>query len=268
MSLRIVSWNVNSIRQRLDHVARFVAEWQPDVLCLQETKVRDENFPASDLAEMGFTHQVIRGQKAYNGVAILSRLPFEAQDHRIWCSKDDKRHLSVTLAGGSAGPIELHNFYVPSGGPTPDREANDKFGHKLDFLEEMAAWARVHARGRRLLLVGDLNVAPLENDVWNHKRLVRSVGHTPMESERMANLLEAGALTDVGRHFVPPDQPLYTWWGYRFPQSLERNYGWRLDHALASEPLHDALARMEVVKATRAWEKPSDHVPLLVEIAT
>lgn len=267
MSLRIATWNVNSIRQRLEHLARFVAGWRPDVLCLQETKIRDEDFPAAALASLGFEHQVFRGQKAYNGVAILSRVAFEERDHRIWCAKDDKRHVSVTLPGGSGGPIELHNFYVPSGGPLPDREANEKFGHKLDFLEEMAAWARTHARGRRLLLVGDLNVAPLENDVWNHKRLVRSVGHTPGESERMAALLEAGALTDVGRHFVPPEEPLYTWWGYRFPQSVERDYGWRLDHALASEPLRPALAGMEVVKETRLWERPSDHVPFLVEIA-
>lgn len=268
LSLRVVSWNINSIRQRLEHVARFTAEWQPDVLCLQETKVRDEEFPVADLVEMGFEHCIFRGQKSYNGVAILSRIPFDAQDHRIWCSKDDKRHLSVTLPFGRGEPIEIHNFYVPSGGPTPDPEVNARFAHKLSFLEEMADWASVHTRGRRVLLVGDLNVAPLEKDVWNHKRQLRSVGHTPGESERIAALLEAGALIDVGRHFVPPDKPLYTWWAYRFPQSFQRDYGWRLDHAFASEPLRAALQRLSIVRETRAWERPSDHVPVVVDLAS
>lgn len=267
MSLRVVTWNINSIRQRLEHLARFSEEWKPDVLCLQETKVRDEDFPVADLVGMGYHHHVFRGQKAYNGVAILSRLPFDARDHRIWCSKDDKRHLAVTLPFGEGEPLEIHNFYVPSGGPIPDPEANDKFAHKLSFLEEMAAWADHHTRGRRVMLVGDLNVAPLENDVWNHKRQIRSVGHTPAESARIAALIEAGALVDVGRHFVPPEEPLFTWWGYRFPKSFEKNYGWRLDHALVSQPLRHNLKRLSVVKETRTWERPSDHVPVVVDLA-
>jgi len=267
LSLRIVTWNVNSVRQRLEHIARFTTQWQPDVLCLQETKVQDGEFPLPDLQEMGYSHCVFRGQKSYNGVAILSRLPFEIQDHRIWCDNDDKRHVTVTLPFGSGAPLELHNFYVPSGGPKPDLLANEKFAHKLMFLDEMAEWIRTHSRDRRVMLVGDLNVAPLEKDVWNHKRLLRSVGHTPVESERIAALLQAGDLIDVGRHFVPAEEPLYTWWGYRFPQAFERDYGWRLDHALVSAPLRHALQDMAIVRETRAWERPSDHVPLVVDLA-
>jgi exodeoxyribonuclease-3 len=260
--VRIATWNVNSIRQRLDHLARLADEKNPDVVCLQETKVADEAFPADEIGKMGFTHQAIRGQKAYNGVAILSRLPFEERGHRIWCEKDDKRHVNVRLPGG----VELHNFYVPSGGPVPDPEANDKFAHKLSFLEEMAAWAGSECRGRRLVLVGDLNVAPLETDVWNHKRLVRSVGHTPTESAAIAKLMESGALTDVARHFVPKTEPLYTWWGYRYPQSVQKNYGWRLDHVFASEAALDDISGLDVIKDTRTWEKPSDHVPVVFDI--
>ena len=263
MTLRLATWNVNSIRQRLDHLARFAAEFQPDVLCLQETKVRDEDFPGDFLCDLGYRHQVVHGQKGYNGVAILSRLAFAQRETRVWCKKDDRRHASVTLPGG----LELHNFYVPSGGPLPDPEKNDKFAHKLQFLREMASWGRRAKPGaRRVVLVGDLNVAPLEHDVWNHKRLQRSVGHTPVESEHMAKVLKAGGLVDVARHFVPPSEPLYTWWGYRFPQSYEKNYGWRLDHVWVGEPLLADLGGFQVVEQTRTWEKPSDHVPVMIEI--
>lgn len=263
MTLRLATWNINSIRQRLDHLTRFSNEVRPDVICLQETKVRDDDFPARHLSDLGYEHQVIRGQKSYNGVAIVSRARFEGMGASNWCGRDDRRHAYVRLPGG----IELHNFYVPSGGPTPDPEANDKFAHKLQFLNEMAAWGkREGVAGRRLMLVGDLNVAPLDTDVWNHKRLLRSVGHTPVESAHMAKVLADSGLVDAARHFVPPSEPLYTWWGYRFAQSVEKNYGWRLDHLWASPPLLPSLTNFQVVKQTRTWEKPSDHVPVVVDI--
>lgn len=263
MALKIATWNVNSLRQRLDHLARLTSEVGPDVVCLQETKVADESFPEEAVRAMGYEHLLIHGQKAYNGVAILSRQPFEAEDTRGWCGKDDRRHAFVRLAGG----LELHNFYVPSGGATPDPEQNDKFAHKLAFLTEMAAWATESKLSeRRAVIVGDLNVAPLEADVWNHKRLLRSVGHTPVESAHMARLLDAGGLIDAVRHFVPASEPVFTWWGYRFPQAVEKNYGWRLDHVLVTPPLTGALSGLRVIKETRTWEKPSDHVPVVLEL--
>ena len=115
MPLRIATWNVNSLRQRLDHLARFAAEVAPDVICLQETKVTDELFPREAIQEIGYPHLLIHGQKGYNGVAILSRLAFQSQETKVWCGKDDRRHAAVTVECGS-GVIELHNFYVPSGG--------------------------------------------------------------------------------------------------------------------------------------------------------
>ncbi len=266
MTIRRATWNVNSLRQRLDHLARFAAELAPDVICLQETKVTDQEFPRQAVREIGYPHLLIHGQKGYNGVAILSRLAFQSQDTKVWCGKDDRRHATVTFEYGS-GVLELHNFYVPSGGPTPDPETNDKFAHKLRFLREMAEWAtRTRLGARAAVLVGDLNVAPLEADVWNHTRLLRSVGHTPVESARIAALIEAGGLIDVGRHFVPPSEPLYTWWGYRYPQAFAKDYGWRLDHVLATAPLEASLAGFRVVRDTRAWERPSDHVPVVLDI--
>lgn len=263
MTLTIATWNVNSVRQRLDNIGRFVEAKAPDVLCLQEIKVRDEDFPAEALRDLGYRHQLVRGEKGYNGVAILSRQPLAEEHAKSWCDKDDRRHASVLLEG----EIELHNFYVPSGGPQPDRDANPKFDHKLSFLTEMADWAREDSvAARALILLGDLNVAPLETDVWNHKRLLRSVGHTPVESEHMARLLEAGSFIDAERHFVPPEEPLFTWWGYRFAQSFERNYGWRLDHVWVTPPLAGALRSVTVYRDARTWPQPSDHVPVILEL--
>ena len=263
MALRIATWNVNSLRQRLDHLARLAQEQAPDVICMQETKVRDEEFPADALRNLGYAHLLIHGQKSYNGVAIASRRPFEAEEKIVWCAKDDRRHAAVRFPGG----VELHNFYVPSGGPTPDPEANDKFAHKLQFLSEMADWARTgELKARKAILVGDLNVAPLEWDVWNHKKLLRSVGHTPVESAHMERLREAGELVDVPRQFTPAPEPLYSWWGYRYPQSYQKDYGWRLDHVLATPPLAGSIKNLRTLRETRTWEKPSDHVPVIFDL--
>ena len=272
MTIRLATWNVNSLRQRLDHMARFAAEFRPDVICLQETKVVDALFPRQEVRDMGYPHLLVHGQKGYNGVAILSRAPFEAEETKSWCGRDDRRHACVRLAGGPPGGVdgglEVHNFYVPSGGPLPDPETNDKFAHKLQFLREMADWARASKLGRRkAVLLGDLNVAPLETDVWNHKRLLRSVGHTPVETGHIARLREAGQLIDAARHFVPESEPLYTWWGYRHAPALAKDYGWRLDHVLVTPPVAASLAAFRVVRETRAWARPSDHVPVVLDLA-
>ena len=263
MPLRIATWNVNSVRQRSAHLERFLTESDIDVICLQETKVEDPLFPLEGVTALGYRHQLIHGQKSYNGVAILSRVPFEDQGKLVWCRKDDCRHLWVRLPGG----VDLHNFYVPSGGDKPDPAINDKFDHKLKFLRAMARWCRKEKVAEQpVILVGDMNVAPLETDVWNHKKLLRSVGHTPTESGLIASLLKAGQLEDVPRRFVPPSEPLYTWWGYRFPQAFAKNYGWRLDHALASPPAAAGITAMRIAKETRSWDKPSDHVPVVIDL--
>ena len=261
--MKIATWNVNSIRQRIENIARFVDEAEPDLICLQETKVRDEEFPLDAVRRLGYPHCLIQGQKSYNGVAILSRHAFADQETRSWCGRDDRRHAAVRLADG----LEVHNFYVPSGGSVPDRTQNEKFDHKLRFLGEMADWAKENAIwDRPLIMLGDLNVAPLEADVWNHKRLLRSVGHSPAESQHMADLLAAGRFLDAERRFVPAPEPLYTWWGYRYPQAFEKDYGWRLDHIWATPPLVPALKQLRIWRQARAWPQPSDHVPVVVEL--
>jgi exodeoxyribonuclease-3 len=264
MPLRLVTWNVNSLRQRLDHLARVNEALAPDVLCLQEIKVQDPDFPRAELEAMGFPHIVHHGQKSYNGVAILSRKPFTENRREVFCDLDDRRHIAVRMADG----LEIHNFYVPAGGDKPDPEANPKFAHKLRFLREMAKWTKAKRLSERpAVILGDLNVAPLEWDVWNHKRLLRSVGHTPVESEEMAAFLASADLIDVARLFTPAPEPLYTWWGYRFAQSLEKNYGWRLDHMLATQPLAGRLKGCDVFRESRGWTRPSDHVPLVLDLS-
>ena len=261
--MRIATWNVNSIRTRLPLLARFVEAEAPDVVCLQETKVDDATFPLDSVRALGYPHVALNGQKGYNGVAILSRRPFTGETRLAWYGQHDARHLAVRVEDA----VDLHVFYVPSGGPTPDVEANAKFAHKLGFIEEMTAWSRDSGvADRPAVVLGDFNVAPLETDVWNHKTIKRQVGHTPRECEMMAALREAGGYLDVGRHFVPPSDFLFTWWGYRHRQSFEKNYGWRLDHVWVTRPLAGRLQDHRVLAEARAWPRPSDHVPVTVEL--
>jgi exodeoxyribonuclease III len=144
MPFTIATWNINSVRLRADLVARFLREEAPDILCLQECKSPVEKIPLQGFAALGYGHAVARGQKGYNGVAILSRLPLQDGGHIDWCGRGDARHVAARLENG----VTIHNFYVPAGGDVPDREANEKFGHKLDFLTEMRDLPRRPARAR------------------------------------------------------------------------------------------------------------------------
>jgi len=174
MRLTITTWNINSVRLRVDLVAKFIKTVRPDVLCLQETKCPDDRFPLRRFKRFGYEHVALNGQKGYHGVAVLSRMPFDKIDVRSFCGKADCRHLAVTLGerAGLYDPLTLHNFYVPAGGDEPDPDLNPKFAHKLSFLDEMHACADLRCHnGARAILVGDLNVAPLEEDVWSHKQL-------------------------------------------------------------------------------------------------
>ncbi len=264
MPLRIATWNINSVRLRLELVRRFISGWSPDVLCLQETKTPDASFPRAELKALGYQHVLIHGMKGYNGVAILSRVPFAAGRRRRWCERSDCRHLVARLDGR----LELHNFYVPAGGDIPDSEANPKFAHKLSFLDEMAAWfaSRPNDAGRPLMLVGDLNVAPLETDVWSHKQMLKVVSHTPIEVEKLTRVAHTLGWIDAPRRFVPPAERLYSWWSYRARDWAASDRGRRLDHVWITPPLASALAGAEVVKEARGWDMPSDHVPVVVEL--
>ncbi len=266
MTFKIITWNINSVRLRIDLVKRLLAENQPDLLCLQEIKCQDHQFPADEIAKMGYPHIHVRGQKAYNGVAIISRNPIKDAGHRSFCGKDDARHVVVTLERGD-GPLTIHNFYVPAGGDEPDPETNEKFAHKLKFLDEMAAQFASMAPAHRSVLVGDLNIAPLENDVWSHKQLIRVVSHTPVEVEHLDRAIEAGGWIDVMRKHVAPEEKLYTWWSYRARDWSVANKGRRLDHIWVSPELGDKCTLVQVLREVRGWEpKPSDHAPVLAKL--
>jgi len=258
-TIRIATWNINSLRLRLPLLHKLVEALRPDVLCLQETKVDDSQFPHEGVAELGFGHELHWGMKGYNGVAILSRLPMTRLEAPDWCGKADCRHLGAELEGG----VRVHNFYVPAGGDVPDPAANEKFAHKLAFIAQARDWFAANAP-TRAVLVGDLNIAPLEHDVWSHKQLLDVVSHTPIET---AGLLDwqAQGFRDALRHFVPPSEKLYTWWSYRNKDWRASNRGRRLDHVWTTPDL--TPLSHQILTDARDWEKGSDHVPVCVEVA-
>ena len=261
MPLSVATWNINSVRLRIELVRRFLAEHAPDVLCLQETKCPDANFPLAAFRESGYRHIEIHGQKGYHGVAIVSRLPLAAVDKRVFCGKGDARHIAATVQYDDR-PVTIHNLYIPAGGEEPDAARNPKFAHKLSFLEELSGCMAAMATPRSVL-VGDLNVAPLETDVWSHKQLLRVVSHTPAETEGLERARAAGGWVDLMRRFVPPHEKLFTWWSYRSPNWEASDRGRRLDHIWVSPDLAPQATRMAVLKEARNWQRPSDHVPVI-----
>ncbi len=261
--LRVTTWNINSVRLRISHVLRMIAEANPDVVCLQEIKCMDELFPVEALHAAGFTHQHVHGQKSYNGVAILSRQPLLETNIHHWTGREDRRHISARHASG----IEIHNLYVPAGGDIPDPEANVKFRHKLDFVQALTNWSERNKRDRPRILVGDLNIAPGEHDVWSSKKLRDIVSHTEVERTMMRDWIAAGDWVDTARHFIPEDQKAYSWWSYRSPNWQTRDLGRRLDHIWASPDLHGTLTNIHHARDARAWEpQPSDHVPVTLTL--
>jgi exodeoxyribonuclease III len=263
MALSVITWNVNSVRLRIGNLARLARELAPDVICLQETKTPDAFFPRAEVAALGYGHMIIHGMKGYNGVAILSRLPLESPRTQSWCAREDCRHVMARLPDG----VELHNLYVPAGGDEPDPDANPKFAHKLKFLDEVSSYfAGEKARNKTMILVGDLNVAPLETDVWSHKQLLGVVSHTPVEVGKLNRLQARGGFVDAVRRFVPPEEKLYTWWSYRARDWAKSDRGRRLDHIWVSPALQPCLKSALVLKKARGWKLASDHVPVALEI--
>jgi exodeoxyribonuclease-3 len=269
MRLSITTWNINSVRLRIDLVARFIKAARPDVLCLQETKCPNDAFPLKRLKRLGYEHVAMNGQKGYHGVAIVSRLPFEDNHIRNFCGKEDTRHIGVTFGekAGLKDPLKLHNFYVPAGGDIPDPLINPKFGHKLSFLDEMTKSESLHpGENERSILVGDLNVAPHEHDVWSHKQLLNVVSHTPIECEKLLGMKAAGRWIDIARARIPEPEKIYTWWSYRAADWTLADRGRRLDHIWVSQALGDRVSDFQISRIARGWERPSDHVPVTAVI--
>jgi len=262
--MRIATWNINSVRLRQGLIERLIDMHKPDVICLQETKTMDEFFPAATFAAKGYKHQHILGMKSYNGVAILSRLPLTKTGARDWQKRADCRHIFAELPSG----IEVHCCYVPAGGDIPDPKANPKFAHKLGFMDEMAGWWKSRKdKNKSKILVGDLNVAPLEHDVWSHKQMLGVVSHTPIEVEKLNAWQKAHNWYDAVRHFTPPEEKLYSWWSYRAQDWKLSDRGRRLDHIWVTPDLAGSLKKAQIVKDARGWApKPSDHVPVIVDI--
>ncbi len=260
-SLRIASWNINSVRARAGIVAKFLAEESPDILCLQETKVIDDLFPHGLFEEAGYHWRIVNGQPMHHGVATVSRVPIAADNRLDWQANGEARHLGVQLENG----VRLENVYVPAGGDIPDRQVNAKFGQKLDFLGRMTDWST--SLEHPTIVTGDFNVAPLECDVWSHKQLLDVVSHTPIEVETLADLQAAANWIDLGRHFVKAPERLYTWWSYRAKDWAASDRGRRLDHMWATPDLLRAAKGHRVHEPARSWEKPSDHIPIITEFA-
>lgn len=234
----------------------------PDVLCLQETKAMDSVFPQENFKELGYNHLYFSGIKSYNGVAILSKFPLEESQTHHHCGKKDARHVSARVKGPFE--LDLHCLYVPAGGDIPDRAQNEKFGHKLDFVDELRDQLSTTTQERSRILVGDFNIAPFEHDVWSHKQLKDVVSHTGIEIEKLTQFLEGGDYIDTARHFIPESEKSYSWWSYRARDWAASNRGRRLDHIWVSADLKDKLISYESLSEARGWQpKPSDHVPIM-----
>jgi exodeoxyribonuclease-3 len=266
MPVTVATWNINSVRLRLDLVLGYLRRVRPDVLCLQETKCLDDQFPRAAFKDAGYAHQAIKGDKGYNGVAILSRLPLGEASSLAFGGKGDARHVAAEVAVNGGPALTVHNFYVPAGGDIPDAALNVKFAHKLGFLADMRGWSSERTGDQRIVLTGDLNIAPYESDVWSHKQLLDVVSHTPVETDTLEEIRRRGGWIDAIRHLIPEPQRIYTWWSYRAADWAASNRGRRLDHIWVSPSLAPLIGKVAIEKAARGLERPSDHVPVLLSL--
>jgi exodeoxyribonuclease III len=263
--MKLATWNINSVRLRAELVKEVLLKNKIDVLCLQEIKTEDEFFPAEFFKNIGYNHLAFSGQKSYNGVAIISKKPL-SNIQTLEFYNPDKRHISAAIEHNTRS-IELHNFYVPAGGDEPDVNINPKFLHKLQYTKMAARWLKKNRkRTDNIILVGDLNIAPYEHDVWSHKQLLGVVSHTPIEVEALAQLKASIDFLDVARKFVPEAEKLYSWWSYRNRDWRKSNRGRRLDHIWVAGELKNQIKKFEILADARDFEKPSDHVPVIVEL--
>ncbi len=263
----LISWNVNSIRRRLEQLTQLINRWDPDVICLQELKAAEEDVPALAFQESGCSHYAMSAEAGYNGVAILSKHPLTDIQTFTWAGGDDARHVFARIESdghdGLAKEIGVHCVYVPAGGYVPDRNANPKFDYKLRFLDALADhFAGAYGFRDPMVLAGDLNVAPLPADVWDHGKLKNVITHTEIEVATLERLKRSLNWIDTQREMIGDDDPVFTWWSYRAADWEQVNKGRRLDHIWVSPGLKDRIADVEVLTAVRHWQPPSDHAPV------
>ncbi len=253
---KIATWNVNSLNVRLPQVLDWLRDEQPDILALQETKLTDPDFPTLDIAEAGY-QAVFAGQKTYNGVAILSRLPASEIVTDLPGLDDPQRRV----LGATIGKVRVLNLYIPNG----QAVGSDKYAYKLAWLDRLAAFAETElARHPRLVMLGDFNIAPDDRDVHDPAAWAGQVLCSEPERTAFRHLLALG-LQDTFRLFPQEDQS-FSWWDYR-AAAFRRNLGLRIDHILASPALAAACTACRVDKTPRGWERPSDHAPVIAEFA-
>ncbi len=257
---KLATWNVNSIRIRFPLLQKLTTEKDLDVICLQEVKAKEEDFPFSEIENLGYKHIALYSMPAYNGVAILSKIPLTKIEKHIHTNRDDARHISAMLENG----VEIHNIYIPAGGEIPDTKTNPSFVHKLNFVDELGSFFSDQSSKR--LICGDFNIAPLENDVWNHKAMLKTISHTPIEIEKLAAFFKNGNFVDVARRIYPEPQKLYSWWSYRNPNWQKNDKGRRLDHIWITPDLTETISDIEFCRNFRAEDRPSDHIPLIVTL--
>ncbi|PWG64838.1 exodeoxyribonuclease III [Sediminicurvatus halobius] len=254
--MKLASWNVNSLNVRLPQVLDWLEQAQPDVVGLQETKLPDERFPRDALREAGY-ESLCSGQKTYNGVAVLARQPLSAPVTDIPGLDDPQRRVLAT----TIGDLRFVNLYVPNG----QAVGSDKYAYKLDWLARLRDWlAAEQARHPRLVVVGDFNVAPEDRDVHDPEAWREQVLCSTPEREALQALMALG-LTDSFRRF-PQDEAVFSWWDYRM-NNFKRNRGLRIDLILTSPTVTGALTASYVDRGPRAWERPSDHAPVVAELA-
>ena len=264
-TFKLVTWNVNSIRIRLEHLQRLIDLENPDIICLQEVKAKEEDFLFAEIRAMGYQNIALYSMPGYNGVAILGKCALDQPCRMDWVGKKDARHIKTLVFDD----IEINNIYIPAGGDIPDPIENLSFAHKLTFMDDISEYFEQHRselNNKKMLLCGDFNVAPYENDVWNHKQMQKIVSHTPVEVERLNRLKASLDFVDIAREFHPEPEKIYSWWSYRNPNWQTNNKGRRLDHIWVTPNLKERIKSYRILRDVRTWERPSDHVPVIVEI--
>ncbi len=254
--MRVCTWNVNSLRARLDHVKRFTEEGGCDVICLQETKCTDAQFPEAELREMGWSHVAHWGQPTYNGVALLSKHPLDDLQRGFTGYDDDQaRVIAATVQG-----VRIYGLYTPNG----QAVGSDKFHYKLRWLEQLRSEVHGYEAGTKLLVCGDMNIAPDDIDVWDPFRLDGQLLCHPHERQALQAVLDWG-LVDAFRD-KHPFSNAFSWWNYQ-AMGFARGHGLRIDHIFLSAPLLAACTEATIHRDVRGWDTPSDHAPVSVDLS-
>ncbi len=258
--MRIATWNVNSVRQRLDHLLTWLRECSPDVACLQEIKCLDEAFPREPIEALGY-NVVTHGQKTFNGVALLSRHPFDETTPRLPGDEDDLHARFIEgVVSHKSGTLRVACLYLPNGNP-PD---TDKYPYKLRWMSRLADYSRQRLLGEEpLVLAGDFNVIPGPDDVYNPAAWAGDALFLPPTRDSFQSLLNLGFTDAIRASTDAPGQ--YTFWDYQ-AGAWQKNNGIRIDHLLLSPQAADRMTAAGIDRHVRSWEKPSDHVPVWVDL--